>query len=80
MTSIDKQINKIFSSISGYPEELFNKDIKIMDIKITSLMIIQIIVRIEEEFSIEIDEEYLDLSKYETMEDLYNIVNKTLQA
>ena len=77
-SSVQNKITDIFSSISGYDKNLLSKETQVRDTGVNSITIIQIMVKIEQEFCIEIDDEDLDFSKIIVMEDLFNVVIKKL--
>ena len=77
-SSVQNKITDIFSSISGYDKNLLSKETQVRDTGVNSITIIQIMVKIEQEFCIEIDDEDLDFSKIIIMEDLFNVVIKKL--
>lgn len=64
----------------NFDEEDINSTLKrtIQEVGINSLNYIKFIVAIENEFDIEVEDEYLDITQYTYVEDLFNAVEKMI--
>lgn len=74
-----KQIKKVLDILkkvnAKYQNIEYDMDIKFIDLGMDSLEFIKFLVLIEEEFCIEIDDEYLDKEKISTLGELMKIIN-----
>ena len=72
---MEQKIIDIFCEVSCYNKELINKNTQLRDTDVNSITIIQIIVKIEQEFGIEVDEseqeKYMEVNKMLSMVDDY---------
>ena len=76
MDSIKENINTIITEIFGAEKLQVVLASTELQKNMDSLNFIQLLVRIERAFNIEIDENYLNLHSFKSIDDLYNYVNK----
>lgn len=74
---IDK-IMEIISIVSGKDKSLINVSIPINESGVDSIAFIELVVKIEQEFDVEIDDEDSDITNYNTIGDLLKVVEKKL--
>lgn len=83
MSNINKELLKILDIISvtsGIEKSQLSESTPIGVFGINSVTFISIIVKIEQELNIEIDDEDLEIKKYNTVADLLAVLGKKLNT
>ena len=77
---MDKKVIEIMANYLGLKEEEITLDMDLMDdLNINSYDIMSIIGKFEDEFDIEIPDEYLDISKFNTVKDIASFIQELLK-
>lgn len=79
MECLDEKVIDIISKIGEVEKSLLNKHTNLNITGLNSILIIQVLIKIEQIFSIEIEDEDLDFSLYNTIEDVIRVVEKQMQ-
>lgn len=75
MNGIEEKVCEVFSKFTGLDKKLISKETNIRDSGIDSLAFVAMIASIEKEFNIQIDDDNLDYSIYEKLEDIIKILD-----
>lgn len=76
LISTQDEIKLIVSELSSLSENEISAEDKLMNLGIDSLMTVELIIRIEEQFDIEFDEAELDLGLLTTVQALIDLVER----
>lgn len=77
MNTLNKLVDIISDIVPYYPKEMINKNTDLInDLMIDSISFIQLIVAIEECFIITIDEEYMNINKLRTIQNMMDTINE----
>mgnify|MGYP001401524314 CR=1 FL=1 len=77
--TIDSRLLQIISENSGQETQEIDMGTKIDDIGLSSISFIKMIVDIEEEFNIEFDDESLEFSKFDIIQDFIDYIKEMLR-
>ena len=72
----EERLLEIIKNVVGVDE--ISEDTLISENIINSVNYVKLIVKIEEEFDIEIPDEYLDISQFETLKDFSDFIQKII--
>ena len=78
MKACVEKVFDIVSAASGIDRCLIDEKSVIGASGINSITLIEIIVKVEQEFNIEIDNEDLDITQYSKIDDLVNVIKKKI--
>ena len=76
LISTQDEIKLIVSELSSLSENEISAEDKLINLGIDSLMTVELIIRIEEQFDIEFDEAELDLGLLTTVQALIDLVER----
>jgi acyl carrier protein len=74
-----KIIFSIISDVSGFPLEQLSENKSLVELEINSIVFIQVVIRCENEFSIEFEDNQLLLTNFPTIKDLIAYIRMKYQ-
>lgn len=77
MSSQYEKFINVVSLASGFEKQNLSLSTTVNGLDIDSLKFIGLMVDLEQEFNIEMSEDDMDIGKYKTLQDIYNILIKT---